>query len=412
MFFRNQNKFIFILYLFFIWRITLFIVAITSQYLLAYDPSFPYADSILISYHLPQWLYSWANFDGVHYLTIVTKGYIGTAFIQAFFPFYPLLVASLDYLIKNTLLSGLLISNFSFIALLFYFYKLIKDEYSEKLAKYSILALMFFPTSFYFGAVYTESLFLLLVILTFYFAKQHRYLASISTIILATATRIVGVFLIPALIIEIIFNDFNFYQFFKLYFTKPSTTRYQKLLKQFKLKLKLNKKQIKYILLSVFGLTGMLLYMLFLQKNFNDPLYFFHVQAEFGGGVRQETLVSYPQVVYRYIKILLTARPFNYTYLIALRELTVGIGGLLIILYSFTKVHLSYFIFSFLAFILPTLTGTFSSMPRYILVSFSIFIVLTSWLDESIKFRYFYFSFSTILLAINTILFIQGYWVA
>jgi len=159
------------------------------------------------------------------------------------------------------------------------------------------------------------------------------------------------------------------------------------------------------------GSVGLLAYMAFLQVKYGDPLYFFHVQVEFGG-IRQESLVIYPQVVYRYIKILLTARPFNFSYFSSVSELITGIGGLVLILLSYKKVKISYFLFALLAFILPTLTGTFSSMPRYVLVSFPIFIFLALWSEKSPWFKYSWFIISGILLVFNTVLFIQGIWVA
>ena len=138
---------------------------------------------------------------------------------------------------------------------------------------------------------------------------------------------------------------------------------------------------------------------------------FFHVQAEFGG-IRQESLVVYPQVIYRYIKILLTVKPFNLSYFSSVSELIAGVGGLILILLSYKKVKISYLVFALLAFILPTLTGTFSSMPRYVLVSFPIFILLALWAEKSLFFKYSWFIISGILLVFNTVLFIQGIWVA
>ena len=152
--------------------------------------------------------------------------------------------------------------------------------------------------------------------------------------------------------------------------------------------------------------------MWYLNIHFQDGLYFFHVQSEFGGGVRQETFVSYPQVIYRYMKILLTVRPFNFKYFSYLQDFVVSTFGLGMLLYSFKKVKLSYVVFGLLAFFTPTVTGTFSSMPRYILVSFPIFIILAIFSEQSKLFKYLWFISSGILLVLNTVLFIQGYWVA
>ena len=83
-------------------------------------------------------------------------------------------------------------------------------------------------------------------------------------------------------------------------------------------------------------------------------------------------------------------------------------------LISFKNTRLSYAIFGFLSFLAPTLTGTFSSMPRYILVMFPVFIMIGSWLNgDSHKMRrWAYYSISTVLLAVNTALFLAGRFLA
>jgi hypothetical protein len=157
--------------------------------------------------------------------------------------------------------------------------------------------------------------------------------------------------------------------------------------------------------------------MIFLWLQFEDPLYFFHVQSEFGAG-RQESIILLPQVIYRYLKILVTVRPINWKYYSYVQDFVISLFGL-VALFGWwlqrrqPKYKASYLWYAVPAFLLPTLTGTFSSMPRYVLVVFPIFI----WLAEKLKTakpicRFLYFGISFCLLVINTVLFIQGYWVA
>ncbi len=386
--------------IFLIWRAGLFLISYFADSVLLYAPSFPYADGILDTYNLPRWVYSWANFDGVHYLTIIKNGYHGAAYIQAFFPLYPLLSVLFQLFINNTLLATLFVSNISFVLFLIIWYLFLQQNYSSKIAQYGVLSLLLFPTSFFFASSYTESLFLLFVIGSFWSVQQKRYWLAAGCIALASATRITGILLLPAVLFEIVFTDTKWSLSLKI------------LQKTIEKQLHKWRRHIKPIGIVSLGAVGLLSYMYYLYREFGDPVYFFHVQSEFGGGVRQETLVSYPQVIFRYIKILLTARPFDFKYFSYVQEFVVGIIGLLTILYSANKARLSYIIFSVLAFLLPTLTGTFSSMPRYILVCFPIFILLATWAEKSKIFRYTWFIGSSILLILNTILFIQGYWVA
>jgi len=215
-----KKSFLKILFLFLVWRVVLFVVSILAQKVFVYDPSFLYADVILARFELPQWLFSWGNFDGVHYATIVDRGYAGADLIQAFFPVFPIFVKLLNLLINNTLISGLIISNLFFLLFLFIWYLFIEKRYSKNLAYLSTLIILFFPSSFFFGAFYNESLFLTSVLLSFWFVEKKQYFLTAIFIALASATRIVGIFLIPAVLIEIIFEDYDFSKLFNSLFKK------------------------------------------------------------------------------------------------------------------------------------------------------------------------------------------------
>jgi hypothetical protein len=395
-----MKAFLKILAIFLIWRFLLFAVGGFADNFLVYDPSFPYFATTLTDFGLPRWLYSWSGFDGVHYLRLLIYGYKGDLYIQAFFPIYPFLIKLTSYIFSNYLVSSLIVSNVSFIVFIYAWYKFIKEEYSSEIAYWSLTSILLFPTSFYFVATYTESLFLLFVLGTFLSLKKNRYWFVALFIALASATRVSGILLIPAVIFEIIFNDL-----------KWSDTIKQA--KNIVVKQIINyRSYLKPSLIISLGSIGLLLYMFYLYREFNDPLYFFHIQSEFGGGVRQESLISYPQVLWRYIKILVTVRPFDLKYYSYVLDLIVGTLGLAIIIYSATKTKLSYIVFALLSFFLPTLTGTFSSIPRYILICFPIFIILGIWSEKSKIFRYTWFITSSLLLVLNTVLFVQGYWIA
>ncbi|MCA9373378.1 hypothetical protein KC921_04775, partial [Candidatus Woesebacteria bacterium] len=152
--------------------------------------------------------------------------------------------------------------------------------------------------------------------------------------------------------------------------------------------------------------------MLYLNQTFADPLLFLHVQSQFGAG-RSQSLIIYPQVIWRYLKILATARPFDLKYFAYTQEFIAGTIGLVTLVVAWLKkLPKSLVIYSVLAFLLPTLTGTFSSMPRYLLSAPAIIVLPAVLLAKKPHWLWLYLLFSTILLVVNTILFIQGYWVA
>ena len=145
-----------ILVVFFIWRIFDFLIIFFSRKIIPYLGFFPYKDQ-LPGFNLPNWIFALANFDGLHYILIARDGY--AQYEQAFFPLYPLLIKFLTPLFfNNQLLTGLIISNVSFFLGLILFYKYLKLISSDSIRFNPILSILFllvFPTSFFFGAIYT-----------------------------------------------------------------------------------------------------------------------------------------------------------------------------------------------------------------------------------------------------------------
>jgi len=375
------------------WRIFLFIISFGADYFLTYDPSFPYARELLTEFGLPRWIFSWANFDGVHYLTIAQNGYLGTAFIQAFFPVFPMIIGLFRnigiYLFFPIMLVFQFLVTWVLSGTLFYFVKETLKK-SDKQAWWSVISLLVFPTSFFMGALYSEGLFLLIILLSFIFAKQKKWLLAGLLGAVASATRIVGIAILPALLLE-------------LWLSRKNKISFNGLLEFIK------NDWFNIIKISVSSL-GLLGYMLYLQKTFNDPLYFFHVQSEFGAG-REEGLILLPQVVWRYIKIFMTS-PMDLKMFAYIQEFIFSIASFGALLLFWKRIKPSHLLFSLLIMIIPTLTGTFSSMPRYIMVAFPIYLLIGEWFSKKSTLRVFALVLSLLLLIINTLLFIQGYWVA
>lgn len=374
------------------WRIVLFLIGILADNFLSYDPSFPYSNEILAKLNVARWLYSWGNFDGVHYLTIATKGYIGTGLIQAFFPVFPLILSLLKasfgrYFFVMTLVSQFLIT-FLLVGLFFYFVKEILKK-SEQISWLSVVSLLIFPTSFFLGALYNEGIFLLFILASFTFAHHHKWLGAGLMGAFASATRVVGIAIWPALVIE-----------WWLSKNKPLT------IKNIMTEVKKSWWELIQLSISIIGLIG---YMVYLNQTFADPLYFFHVQSEFGAG-REEGLILLPQVIWRYFKILTTS-PFDLKFFAYLQEFIFSIGAFGLLAWFWKKIKASYLVFSLLVLVVPTLTGTFSSMPRYVIVAFPIYYLLANLMKNKAT-KLLVLVLSGLLLIINTLLFIQGYWVA
>ncbi len=378
------------------WRIILFLDAFIFSFFLPFKPRFPYSDVFLLPSKLPFWIWSFANFDGVHYLTIAKNGY-SAQFTQVFFPFYPFIIGLINKLFPNInrIVIGLFISNISFIFFIYYFIRLLKIDYKSSQIIWILLFLIFVPTSFYFGSLYTESLFMFLIISSFYYVRKERWWLAGILGAFASATRPIGILLLPALMWE--WHNKKF---------KVQGTKFNFKERILKVTFNMLHSPILYLIPS-----GLLFYMIYLQINFRDALMFWHVQPIFGAQRSGAGIILLPQVFWRYIKILTTVSYFQMDFWIALWELLFTLFAIYLLLLAYKhKIRTSYLIFSWLAILVPTFTGTLSSMPRYILTAFPLFILLGT-ISGKYK-KSILLIISILLMVIFTAFFTHGFWVA
>jgi hypothetical protein len=155
-----------------------------------------------------------ARWDSVWYLTIADSGYGGKASLRsghrpllapdtaraAFFPLYPLLVRGVGTLFGGShaalLVAAYLVSLAAFLAALALLHGLAELELGRRLARPVLLLLAVFPAAVYFGAPYSESLFLLLAVGAFYAARTGRWAWAGACAGLASGTRSAGLLLV------------------------------------------------------------------------------------------------------------------------------------------------------------------------------------------------------------------------
>lgn len=147
----------------------------------------------------PSFLTAFSQWDGQWYLQILKDGYwYKGPMIQspvAFFPLYPFLGKILTYLGFSSEISLFLVSNLSCLGFFYFFWRLTKEELGEETANKALFYYAISPLSFIFSSLYTESLFLFLVSLFFYFLKRKQFLKASLVAGLASATRPFGIFL-------------------------------------------------------------------------------------------------------------------------------------------------------------------------------------------------------------------------
>lgn len=390
---RHTKSVKILVFLFIFWRVFLLIPQYWSIDHLA--NKFLYLGGGLKNYIANPWLWSWANFDGEHYLTIAQHGYKPLTYF--FFPLYPILMRFggeiIGLSLKSLLASGLIISHISFAVSLFFLFKLVKIDFKESIATWTIVLLLIFPTSFFFASVYTESLFFMLTVVSFYFARKGSWIMAAAFGIFASATRLAGVLLLPSLLVEYFIQNKQIVKHLRL---RWIVTRHYSLI---------------FLLCIPLGLIA---YMVYLNQITGDPLAFFH-SVEIFGDQRSTRLILLPQVFYRYIFKILPLVPFIYWqgFFTVWLEFLTAILFLILSVYSLFKIRLSYALFLLGSYILPTLSGSFSSYPRYALTAFPAFILMAIFVDKFPRLLQISIIAGTaLLLFIAESLFLRGYWLS
>ncbi|MBI4037804.1 glycosyltransferase family 39 protein [Candidatus Curtissbacteria bacterium] len=317
---------------------------------------------------------SWAQWDGGHYFRIASQGYIDERSF-AFFPIYPYLIKYTSFIfLGNYVFSGLIISNLAALIFFITFHKLVSNLYSKKTATVATITIMTFPTTFFLGAMYPESLFLLLTTLAFFYYFLQKPQKAAFSISIAALTKFFGIFVVVSIILEQLVSS---------------------------LKNKLSKKNIIWISLSA---MPFLLYLILLFDKFEDPFKFLSVQEYWE---RKVTLPTTTVGSYLIPMLSLSNRPMNDYF-----DLLVTIIFFVLLLTSVKKIPFSVWFFSFIVLLIPISSGTLSSMPRYVLSSIGTFIIIAMLLEKSKKLSIFIWLISLTLQTLLAVLFVNGYWVA
>ena len=355
---------------------------------------------MLERWDVPFFVERFAGFDGLHYIKIALEGYERNA--TAFLPVFPLLMRF------GTLLTGLspiivgmsisITALFITLMLLPRYLKLL-DINSQQIY-WTLLFFLFFPTSFFLQGVYTEGVFIVLLVATLYASKKKNYVLTALFGYFMGLTRITGFFLASLLFLEIIEQ---------VKFTRDIPRYIQSIIKSL---------SVPKVLATIAPLLGFGTFMAYLWLTTGDPLRLAHSQVDFNQN-RSTSFVFPLQVVWRYLKIFYTA-DWNFQYFIATVEFVLTSMVVLILSYDawqiykkrythlFTRAGLT--IFAWMSILLPISTGTLLSMPRFILPLLTVFIILAElpkkWVKASILI------FFLILHAVLLMAFIQGYFVS
>ena len=143
----------------------------------------------------------WARWDSVWLLRIAEHGYGAVEHAAAaFYPLYPLLLAGLGRVFAgHYVVAGLVLSLACCLGSFLLLERLAEARLGGDGARHAVVYLALFPMALFLGAVYTESLALLLSLAAFLLAERGRFAWAGAAAGLALLARPVGVALLPAL---------------------------------------------------------------------------------------------------------------------------------------------------------------------------------------------------------------------
>jgi hypothetical protein len=142
---------------------------------------------------------TFAQWDAVWFVQIALNGYDDVPAAAAFFPLYPALVHALAWATGSILVAGVLLSLASAAVAAAILAELARPLLGRGGARDTVLYLALYPVAFVFCAVYSDALFLALAAGAFLAAQRGQSLLAGILGGLATATRLVGLALLPAL---------------------------------------------------------------------------------------------------------------------------------------------------------------------------------------------------------------------
>jgi hypothetical protein len=322
------------------------------------------------------------RWDGSWYLGIAADGYgytPGTQSPVAFFPLYPMTVRIIGFLVGN-LTAGFVVSNAALFGALVLLWKLAEDEATtnpqftagDGLRAARLLA--YGPVSLFFSLIYSEALFLFLTLATIYAARRQRWWTAGLLGLGAALTRNVGLFLAAPLLCE----------YLGLQWRRPLVRR---------------QATWSNLIPCLFPFGGIVLWSAYLYWRFGDPLLFLKVQEAW------QRHLSWPWIPFTHER-LWNFPPFHQWWFVG--HACVGVAFFLLALRA--KIRPSLVAIGMLYLLLDFSANHLEAIPRLLSVVFPIYFGAATLTRKSAALEYAIISFSAGLLALSTILYVNGYW--
>lgn len=331
------------------------------------------------------WLDGWARWDAAHYVAIARFGYgpdnPSPAGGVGFFPVFPLLIRGAVELVgaaptdANLALAGIILANIAFLITCVLLAHLGAALFGERAGIDAVLLLCVMPFGFFLNAAYSESMFILLILLSLTFADRQRWWLAGAIAGVASGTRLVGLALAPVVVLA----------------AWRRGARLSDLVGS-----------------AALSLSGVVAYGVYCAWRFDDPLAYFSAQSEWGGW--SDHVRFYAELFFVHPRQALSGRPED---LVVALDLLAGLV-FIALLPRLWRIGIPEI--ALLTTLLVVVQGVFTwlSLGRYVLPAIGIYFVAalllatprwSGWPRDLIIVS------STLLLCFLAVLYATGFWV-
>lgn len=337
---KNRTFLIHFLVLFSVTRISLTIVGLIAR---KYPPQRLPETTAVNHFTTHPWLNVWGMWDSGWYLEIAKNGYsVNTNYLHqssvGFFPLYPLLIKLVAVIVKNYYLSGVVVSNISLFVSAYLLYRLLRLDFNDETSLKGMKYLFLHPVAFILSGVFSESLFLALLLAGFFFTRQKEW----------KKVGIFGFFLALTKPTGVLFFFLFLWEYLKASEFKPYKVSVE----------------VVYLLLIPLGLFLFSFYTFYLTGNWLAYL--------------DSKIIGWRLSFENPLKIIQASFYSKYW----MFRYTIGwatILGTLVLTASYKKIGLTYWILGIITILIPLIGGdsTAVSLLRQSLIIFPFFIIFT-----------------------------------
>ncbi len=317
---------------------------------------------------------AYSTWDAQHFLFLSEGGYHPGQPSNGFFPLFPGLIHLLTPVVRNSVAAGLVISNLASLLGLYVLFRLVEDLYSRQIAEHTLLLYLAFPAALFFSLIYSESLYLLLAALFFYFLYRNQFLLAALPATLLPLDRPTGVLILVPFatyyLVEVVGLGHSIVGLKRvLALNLPTASDVKGKLKQL-----LAPKG----LLTLTPLLGLVIYLWFMYVSTGDAL---EITKHEASNVSQFSLahILEPGLVIRQLfQWPLSVHGFTNSIL----DRAVFVAFLLLVIPLFRRVHIAMALYALAVGTVSVLGGSFMSYTRYVLLAFPVFIVAAILLQQ------------------------------